>query len=91
MHPSISLLLVFLCIITFHQAQNTVPSYPWLLITHKIIGEGTSLTLVAFIIYTWLWDFRENPLGYAPNQTSPLLAGTVFYLYFTILSCFYNL
>ena len=33
----------YLVIIAFHQAQNTVPSYPWLLITHKING-GRDLT-----------------------------------------------
>ena len=42
-HPSISLLIEFSYIITLHQDQNTVPSYHWLLITHKIIG-GRDLT-----------------------------------------------
>ena len=33
----------YLVIIAFHQAHNTVPSYPWLLITHEING-GRDLT-----------------------------------------------
>ena len=48
-------------------------------------------TYLYMYYFTRLWDIHKNPLGYAPNQTSPLLTGTVFYLSFTILSCFYNL
>ena len=62
--------ITFRVLVQYHTSlgHNTVPSYHWLLITHKIIGGRTSLTLVAFIIYTWLWDIHKNPLGYAPNQ-----------------------
>ena len=38
---------------------------------------------------SWMYSiYHKNPLGYAPNQMSPLLAGTVFYLSFTIFILF---